>query len=193
VRVASRTISLYATAKRGIASRQTPRNNRHRRWSFDCSGPLEIVADSTPLSVGGQKQRALVAFLLLRANEVVVRETLIDALWGAEPPDSAWQAVAVYVSRLRALLREHRSHARVMTRGTGYVLELELEELDLHRFEELAKEGRRALQLGNAPHAATALADALAIWRGPALADLGDERFVSVERQRLEEARLAAL
>jgi DNA-binding SARP family transcriptional activator/DNA-binding beta-propeller fold protein YncE len=160
---------------------------------FRLLGPLEIVADSTPLSVGGQKQRALVAFLLLRANEVVVRETLIDALWGAEPPDSAWQAVAVYVSRLRALLREHRSHARVMTRGTGYVLELELEELDLHRFEELAKEGRRALQLGNAPHAATALADALAIWRGPALADLGDEPFVSVERQRLEEARLAAL
>src|SRR4029453_13487056 len=150
---------------------------------FRLLGPLEIVADSTPLSIGGRKQRALVAVLLLRANEVVARETLIDALWAAEPPDSAWQAVAVYVSRLRALPRENGSRARVLTRGRGYVLELDLEDLDLHRFEQLAKEGRGALQLGDARHAASTLAEALAVWRGPALADLGEEPFVPVERQ----------
>src|SRR6476620_10045394 len=90
-------------------------------------GPLEVLGGDGPLPLGGAKQRALLALLLLNANRVVSRDRLIDALWGDEPPETAATTVQVYVSRLRKLLPS----GALLTRASGYVLEVEPDELDL--------------------------------------------------------------
>src|SRR5512134_2464365 len=101
-------------------------------------GPLEVLGSEGPLPLGGTKQRALLAVLVLNANRVVARERLIDELWGGDPPDTAVTSVRVYVSRLRKLLPE----ASLLTRSPGYILETEPENVDLLRFERLFREGR---------------------------------------------------
>jgi DNA-binding SARP family transcriptional activator len=153
---------------------------------FRLLGPLEVVSEGDqPLALGGVKQRSLLAVLLLHANELVSSDRLIDQLWGASPPATAAKTVQVYVSRLRKALGE----GRLATHGHGYLLRTEPEELDLARFERLADEARRA-----APESAAGkLREALALWRGPALADLAYERFAQVDIARLEEMRLAVL
>jgi DNA-binding SARP family transcriptional activator len=147
-------------------------------------GPLEVRAGDGPLPLGGPKQRALLALLVLHANRVVSRERLIDELWGEEPPETAVKAVQVYVSQLRKLLPT----ATLMTQSAGYVLEVAPEAVDLLRFERLVADARSA----DAGLAAGLLRDALALWRGAALEDL-DEPFAQAERGRLEALRLAAL
>jgi DNA-binding SARP family transcriptional activator len=150
---------------------------------FRVLGPLEVVEDGRELSLGGTKQRALLANLLLRANQVVSSERLIDELWGESPPATAAKAIQVYVSNLRKQLGE-----RLLTRSPGYVLQVDPDEFDLARFEELLDKARKA-----APHAAAeSLRSALALWRGPALADLAYESFAQTDIARLEELRLAA-
>ena len=153
---------------------------------FRLLGPLEVVSDhDQPIALGGVKQRSLLAVLLLHANELVSTDRLIDQLWGAAPPATAAKSVQVYVSRLRKALGE----GRLATHGRGYVVRVEPSELDLARFERLADEARRA-----APDsAARKLGEALALWRGPALADLAYEAFAQVGIARLEEMRLAVL
>src|SRR3954452_16083008 len=96
-------------------------------------GPLEVREGDRPLPLGGAKQRALLALLILNANRVVSRGRLIDELWGEDPPDTAVTSVQVYVSRLRKLLPD----ASLVTRPPGYVLEAEPEGVDLLRFERL--------------------------------------------------------
>jgi DNA-binding SARP family transcriptional activator len=153
---------------------------------FRLLGPLEVVSEhDQPIALGGVKQRSVLAALLLQANEVVSTDRLIDQLWGAAPPATAAKSIQVYVSRLRKALGE----GRLSTHGHGYLLRAEPEELDLARFEQLAGEARRAAPEG----AARKLREALALWRGPALADLAYERFAQVEIARLEEMRLAVL
>ena len=137
--------------------------------------------------------RRFLALLLLRANEVVPRERLIDELWGEAPPATARDTVKVYVGRLRKLLSANRSAARLVTRGGGYLLEIEPEQLDLHRFQRLAERGSRTLAGDDAEAAAALLREALALWRGPPLADLADAAAIRAEQGRLEELRLAAL
>ena len=153
---------------------------------FRLLGPLEVVSDhDQPIALGGVKQRSLLAVLLLHANELVSTDRLVDQLWGAAPPATAAKSVQVYVSRLRKALGE----GRLATHGRGYVVRVEPSELDLRRFERLADEARRA-----APdNAARKLGEALALWRGPALADLAYESFAQVGIARLEEMRLAVL
>jgi DNA-binding SARP family transcriptional activator len=152
---------------------------------FRLLGPLEVFEHDRQLTLGGVKQRSLLAILLLHANELVSSDRLIDQLWGAAPPRTAAKSVQVYVSRIRKLLGD----GRLATRPPGYVLYVERSELDLARFEQLAGEARRA-----APErAARKLREALALWRGPALADLAYESFAQVEVARLEEMRLAVL
>jgi DNA-binding SARP family transcriptional activator len=153
---------------------------------FRLLGPLEVVSErDQPLALGGVKQRSLLAVLLLEANQLVSTDRLIDQLWGAAPPATAAKSIQVYVSRLRKALGDQR----LVTHPPGYVLRVEPSELDLARFEQLAGEARRA-----APEsAARKLREALAIWRGPALADLAYESFAQVEVARLEEMRLAVL
>ena len=156
------------------------------RMDFRLLGPLEVMSEHDQLiALGGVKQRSVLATLLLQANEVVSTDRLIDQLWGAAPPTTAAKSIQVYVSRLRKALGE----GRLVTHGHGYLLRAEPEELDLARFEQLADEARR----GAPDSAAGKLREALALWRGPPLADLAYERFAQVEIARLEEMRLAVL
>src|SRR6185295_16709991 len=125
-----------------------------------------------PLSLGGPKQRALLALLLLRANSVVARDVLIDALWGEEAPASAPHTLDAYVHRLRKLLRgDEHDERRLLTRAPGYLLCVAPGELDVDRFQRLLDDGRRALHAGAPERAAERLAAALTMWRGPPLAD----------------------
>jgi DNA-binding SARP family transcriptional activator/ABC-type transport system substrate-binding protein len=156
---------------------------------FRVLGPVEVRVHGDALALGGRKQRALLALLLLHANEVVSRDRLIDALWGERPPPSVHQSLDSYVSRLRRVL----GHERLLRRPPGYTLALEPGELDLARFEELLEAGREAAARGDPSEAASTLRIALALWRGPALADVLYEPFAVAEAERLEERRLVAL
>lgn len=160
---------------------------------FRLLGPVEVEDDGRPLVLGSAKQRALLAILLLHANEVVSRDRLIDDLWGEQPPASAPHSLDVYVSRLRKTLQPDGAERMLVTRPGGYLLRLEPEQLDLRRFERLFEDGRRALADGKYERASERLAEALALWRGPALGDLAYEAFARPEVERLEEQRLAAL
>jgi DNA-binding SARP family transcriptional activator/WD40 repeat protein len=156
-------------------------------------GPLEVRDGDRPIPLGGAKQRALLAFLLLHTNEVVSRDRLIDGLWGGQPPATAAHTVETYVSRLRRGLHDVGSHAALVTRPPGYVLRIDPEELDLTRFRRLAGDGRRALAEANPELAADLLRRALALFRGPPLDDVAFFLFAQAEVGGLEEMRLAAL
>ena len=151
---------------------------------FRILGPLEAYRDGVALATGGPKQRALLALLLLHANEPVSRDALVDGLWGERPPETAAKALQVYVSQLRRTL----GHERVLTSPGGYKLVVPPDAFDLLRFEGLVAQARAA------PPAAAAgkLREALALWRGRALADVADAAFAQSETGRLEELRLAA-
>jgi DNA-binding SARP family transcriptional activator/DNA-binding beta-propeller fold protein YncE len=156
---------------------------------FRILGPLEAEQDGRLVPLGGRKQRALLALLLLHANAVVPRDRLIDELWGDEPPETARTALQVHVSQLRKAL----GGDRIETRAPGYRVRTEPDALDLERFERLVAEGRDALAGGDAERSADALREALALWRGTPLAELGEVPFAQRECLRLEELRLAAL
>jgi DNA-binding SARP family transcriptional activator/ABC-type transport system substrate-binding protein len=161
---------------------------------FTVLGALAVSHEGRQVPLGSRKQRAVLAILLLRANEVVTPDVLIDELWGEHPPPSAAHTLQVYVSRLRAGLRAGGAPADVLvTRPSGYMLRVGFHELDLDRFEHLAAEGRRALDAGSPERAGDKLREALAMWRGAPLADLAFEPFARVDLERLEERRLAAL
>jgi serine/threonine-protein kinase len=150
-------------------------------------GPLEVSDDGRKLALGGPKQRAVLAHLILRANHVVPADLLIDGLWGEVPPESARNTLQTYVYRLRKLLGE----ARIEGRDGGYVLTAAPEEIDAARFEALVKRGK-ALVATDPAAAAAELDEGLALWRGEALANLSDESSLRGEIARLEELRLAA-
>ena len=151
-------------------------------------GPLEVVDGGSPLSVPAGKQRAVLALLALHANRTVTSDRLLDDLWGERAPDSARKMVQIHVSKLRKSLPGLRLH----TRPSGYMLELDDEELDLARFESMTSEGRAALAEGRTREAAEVLRRALSLWRGLALAELS-EPFAAHEQARLDELRLAML
>lgn len=156
---------------------------------FAVLGPVAVRNDGRDLPLGGPKQRAVLAILLLDANKVVSRDRLIDGLWGESPPATAAHTLDNYISRLRKSLGE----GRVLRRPPGYLLHVENEELDLDRFERLLDDGRRRFSDGDAADAAEALQAALRLWRGPALADVLYEPFAQHEAERLEERRLIAM
>jgi DNA-binding SARP family transcriptional activator len=140
--------------------------------------------------VGGGRQRALLALLLVHADEVVSRDRLIEELWAGNPPPGGSRSLDVYVSRLRRAFREAGAGDVLATRAPGYVLQVE--ETDARRFEALAAEGREALAASEAERAARVLAKALALWRGTAYAEVADEPWVRAETGRLTELRLSA-
>lgn len=152
---------------------------------FRLLGSLEVRTRDRPLALGGLKQRALLALLLLNANRVVARERIVDELWGEDPPETGVATVQVYVSRLRKLLPE----GTLVTSPPGYLLSVESEALDLRRFERLVAEARSA----QPERAASLLREALELWRGPPLAEFEDEPFARSEGGRLDDLRLAAL
>lgn len=152
---------------------------------FRLLGSLEVRTGARPLSLGGLKQRALLALLLLNANRVVARERMVDELWGENPPETAVATVQVYVSRLRKLLPE----GTLVTSPPGYLLAVEPQAFDLREFERLVAEARGA----EPERAAGLLREALELWRGPPLAEFADEPFARSEGGRLDDLRLAAL
>lgn len=156
---------------------------------FRILGPLEVVEHDRPVTVGAPKVRALLAVLLLHRGEVVSTDRLIDALWGERASETAAKTVQVYVSNLRKALGD----GLVVTRGRGYLLQAGFGQVDSDRFEALVAQGRGALERGDALTAAAVLREALAVWRGAALADFAYEPFAHAEIARLEEARLGAL
>jgi predicted ATPase/DNA-binding SARP family transcriptional activator len=155
---------------------------------FGLLGPLTASVNATPIALGGQKRRALLAVLLLEPNQVVSRDRLIDALWGEEPPDTARNTIQVYVSQLRKLLPD----GTLETAPPGYRLSVEPDSVDVFEFVRLSEEGRTALATGDAATAAETLRTALELWRGAPLADLAWEPFAQTEVVRLEELRVAA-
>ena len=149
---------------------------------FRILGPLEVVDGEQPVVLRKGKECALLAYLVLHANEVVPSERLIDELWGERPPPTAPKILQNAVSHLRKALGD----GRLLTRGHGYELHAAPEEVDLRQFRRLAEEGRA---IGDTAK----LREALALWRGPALADVRDETFAQHAGLHLEEERLGVL
>ena len=161
------------------------------RLEFRILGPLVVEVDGAPVPIGGPKQRALLALLLLSANRVVARERLIAELFADQSLNSADHALRNHVSRLRKALND--DSPRIAARAPGYLLRVEPGELDFEEFERLLAGGREALAAGDAVFAAAELRRAEALWQGRALADLEFEPFARVDVERLEELRLAAV
>jgi YVTN family beta-propeller protein len=152
-------------------------------------GPLEVSRDGQAVGVGGPKQRALLAILLLHANQPVHRDVLIDRLWGEHPPAGAEHAVDVYIWRLRKTLDRAATGSCVLTRAGGYLLQVTAEQIDIARFDRLAEDGHRSLAAGHPGRAAAQLGEALALWRSPPLAEFRDDAFAQAEITRLEKLR----
>ena len=159
---------------------------------FGVLGPLEVLRDGEPLRLGGERQRALLALLLLHANELVATERLVDELFGEDPSDGTLNALYVAVSRLRRLVGGDQRSGVLVKRPGGYMLVAGPGELDVELFEGLLAEGRRLRAAGDPESAAARLRDALALWRGPPFADVASLEFVQAEIRRLEERRLVA-
>ena len=162
---------------------------RRTAVEFRILGPLEGTEDDRLLLLGARQQRALLALLLVHRGEVVSVDRLVDGLWGDRPPTTAVKSLQVYVSQLRKVLGD----GVLETRGRGYVLHVAPDQLDAARFEHLLDRGRGDLAAGDPGGAADVLRDALALWRGPPLADFSAEPFAQPEIARLEELRVAAL
>src|SRR5262245_21739681 len=154
---------------------------------FGILGPLEVSAGDGAIKLGGPKQRAVLANLILRANRHVPVDLLIDGLWGEEPPESAKNTLQTYVYRLRQVLGDDR----ISSEAGGYVLRADAAEIDAARFEAMVKAAKADLPSDPAK-AAAGFSQALALWRGPPLADLSNEPSLQGEIARLEELRLSA-
>ena len=164
---------------------------------FRVLGPIEVWNNGQRLAVGGGRVRALLAAFLVRPNQVMSTDRLIDELWGEHPPETASTALHGFVSQLRKLLEPARGSGAVpvvlVTRSPGYLLRVEIGQLDANRFERLLAEGGKALASDDALAAADTLRQALDLWRGPAFAEVADQEFARTEALRLEELRRLAL
>ncbi len=158
---------------------------------FRILGPLEVAEGGQLLSLPGARQRALLAILLLHAGEVVSSDRLMDEVWGEDAPDAGSAALRVRVSQLRRALGP--AGELLVTRPPGYALALAPEQVDLRRFERLVEAGDRALGRGDPASAAESLREALALWRGPPLADFDYAPFAQGAIVRLQDLRLAAI
>ncbi|HEX6262483.1 MAG TPA: extracellular solute-binding protein [Actinomycetota bacterium] len=155
---------------------------------FRLLGRLHVSERGRAIPLGGPKQRVVLAHLLLRSNEIVSADRLIDEVWGADPPAAARSTVWGYVSHLRRALGSDR-----LKGGTGgYVLHADPSEIDAHRFEALVEEARRQMATDQAVAAST-YSKALDLWRGPVLEDVSGRSSLTPEITRLEELRLAAM
>jgi DNA-binding SARP family transcriptional activator len=158
---------------------------------FRILGPLEVWTDGEWLPITAEKWRSLLACLLLRANQVVSTEVLVDELWGDGPPARAKNLISIYVLRLRRLLGDNDGRL-LAYRSPGYVLNLAEGDLDAARFGSLVADGRRALDDGDPVRAAALLSTGLDLWRGPFLASVPPTPLISSHSERAEEHRLAA-
>jgi serine/threonine protein kinase/ABC-type glycerol-3-phosphate transport system substrate-binding protein len=157
------------------------------RMRFKVLGPVSATREDEPIPLGGPKQRLVLAHLIVRANELVPADVLIDQVWGEEPPEAAKGTLHSYISHLRRALGAER----IESRPPGYVMHAAEDELDSARFEGLLHEAR--LANGSPGRAGAVLREALALWTGPAFADLAAEPSLAAEIARLNELRLQGL
>jgi len=156
---------------------------------FGILGTTRVIGtDGGEVALGGPRRKALLALLLLDAGRLVTVERLVDGLYGEEPPAGVGNAVQSQVSRLRQVLP-----VPIEGHPVGYRLAVDPGEVDAHRFQRVAARGRDALAAGDAAGAAGLLREALGLWRGPALADVGDAPFAPAQAVRLEEIRVGAV
>lgn len=160
---------------------------------FRILGPLDVVHDGRRVAVPGGRERSVLALLLVAPNQVVFAERLTEDLWCGHAPDKATHALRVFVSRLRRSLRAACGDGVVLTRAPGYLLPVAPDALDATRFEASVSVAREQRRRGDHDGAATTLRAALALWRGPALADVLDAPVARAEAARLEETRSTAL
>jgi DNA-binding SARP family transcriptional activator/pimeloyl-ACP methyl ester carboxylesterase len=160
---------------------------------FHVLGPLQATHGGRPLALGGARTRAVLAMLLVDADQVVSADRLADELWPGLDRKRAAANLQVRIAELRRAFRQAGQADRLVTQPPGYQLRATADELDVLKFEQLALAGRAALAAGDLATAARLLDECLGLWRGPALADLGDLGFAEAERTRLEEKRLGAL
>jgi DNA-binding SARP family transcriptional activator len=179
----------------------------NRRTATDCSrrieqvridvlGPLRVTDGTRAVEISRPKERALLAALVVEAGSVVSIDRLVTHLWGDEPPPAAIGSLHAYISNLRRLLepdRPPRAASRVLvSRAPGYLLAVEPTDIDAVRFERLTARARELLAEGDPAGAATALDDALRLWRGPAYADFPYDDFAQPAIRRLDELRATA-
>lgn len=172
-----------------LAARPPVRKAAGIRIEYRILGPLEALVDGQPAKLGGPRPRGVLALLLASANVPVPAGRLIDELWPEDPPAAADNIVQGHISALRKAL----GRDAIETRGAAYVLHVQPDVFDLHRFERLAREGSAALAAGRVQEAAATLRQALAGWTGSPLADLAGEPYLDRITSRLEELRLLAL
>ena len=156
---------------------------------FRILGPLEVWSDGRAVRITGAKERALLALLLLHANETVAADRLIEELWSEAPPPTARKSLQVRIAGLRRTLGDDV----ITTRADGYGISIAGDELDLHRFERLLSEGRGQLASANPTSAVELLTEAIALWHGPPLADFSYESFAQAPIARLDDLRCTAL
>ena len=168
-----------------------------RLAEFSILGPLEVSRSGRVVPLGGPRQRAVLALLLLESNRVVSMDRLAEDVWGGHPPEGWVTTLQTYVFHLRQALEPDRARGAagdvLVTRDRGYVLRVNREHLDATLFQGGFTSGRAALEAGRYTEAAETLRQALDLWRGPVLADLADYACTRPEAARLEELRLAAL
>ena len=152
-------------------------------------GPVAVVDDDRVIDIPQRRQRSLLALLAVRGGETVAIDRLVEELWGADVPKTAVASLQNAVSQLRKLLGAET----LVTREPGYALDVDRATVDAARFEHLLAEARAARAMQDEQTAATVLREALALWRGPALAELAYEPFAQAEIRRLEELRQNAL
>ncbi|MFD0886728.1 BTAD domain-containing putative transcriptional regulator, partial [Streptosporangium algeriense] len=162
-------------------------------FEFRILGPVEVLHHGHRLTIRAAKLRTLLAALLLDANRVVTVETLIERVWGDDAPNGARNTLQNYVLRLRRLLNGAGWECPLTTHPRGYAIELLADTLDLHRFDALVHRARAAAAADETEQAATLLREALRLWRGEALADIGSEVMRRDVVPMLDERRLDAL
>ncbi|MFI6534261.1 BTAD domain-containing putative transcriptional regulator [Nonomuraea sp. NPDC050547] len=160
--------------------------------TFAILGPLEVRRDGEVVEIAGQRLRTLLGLLVVEAGRTVPLATLIAGVWADRPPDGVANALQALVSRLRAALGKNPVRQLIVAEPAGYRLVAGPDQVDAHRFAVLAREGQARLAEGDAATAAGVLREALALWRGPALADLADLEVVAAYVARLDHLRLAA-
>jgi DNA-binding SARP family transcriptional activator len=163
---------------------------------FRILGPLEVLDGDDLVEISAARHRAMLTALLLRVNQVVLADQLVDQLWGLGAPNAARTTIQTYVHRLRRMLHRPDGRSRdtvtLQTRSGGYVLEMDPNLLDLHRFERLVAKARCAIADGRSRDGAESYEEALALWRGPALADIASAAL-RIEACRLDEQRMRVL
>src|SRR6266516_1635777 len=161
---------------------------------FRVLGPLELVKDTREITPTAPRLRQVIAFLAVRRNQNVQTGELIREIWGEEPPPSALSTLQTYISKTRRILNgDLAKFTALQTKRHGYLLKIADEEIDLFAYERLAEAGRAALAGGDSQRAADTLAEALALWRGPALHDVPAGMLLHAHVTRLEADRLLTL